>query len=114
MLESSGGGRSPWYTFEEDIRVLASVSVSLLLDLQEIDNFAPGHAPLQFSCHHRPQGTWVEISTSKNLGKSSVSQLSQLFYFSELHQVNKHPLGRGTEMAMPTDETHAAHAFRYT
>lgn len=113
MLEPSGGERSLGYTFEEDIRMSICVSVSWLIDHHEINSFAPG-LPSPFSLPHRPQGPWAEISTSKNQGKSSVSQLSQIFYFSELHKVSKSPVGRGTDLASHPDETHTAHAFRYT
>lgn len=111
MLEPSGGERSLGYTFEEDIRMSICVSVSWLIDHHEINSFAPG-LPSTFSLPHRPQGPWAEISTSKNQGKSSVSQLSQIFYFSELHKVSKPPVGRGTDLASHPDETHTAHAFR--
>lgn len=112
MLEPSGGERSLGYTFEEDIRMSICVSVSWLIDHLEINSFAPG-LPSTFSLPHRPQGPWAEISTSKNQGKSSVSQLSQIFYFSELHIVSKPPVGRGTDLASHPDETHTVHAFRY-
>lgn len=110
MMERSGGERSLGYTFEEDIRMPVCVSVSWLVD-HEINSFAPGLPP-PFFLPHRPQGPWAEISTSKNQGKSSVSQLSQVFYFSELHKVNKPPVGHGTDLASHPDETHTVHAFR--